>query len=249
VVKFKQNGLAFLAAALFTFSAAEAANIKTPNAVVEVFTSQGCHSCPPADKIVEKFSLKGDILAISVHVDYWDYLGWKDIFASKENTLRQYGYARSMGESQVYTPQAVINGRDHVVGSRENSIHQVIKNHNGFNKGLTVPINAAINDNSIGISIDADSKVGDATLYVISMKKSESVEIKRGENTGKTIEYHNIMSDLQPIGMLKPNGLNIEYPVADLKKKGHDRYAFILQSMDGDGNPGPILGAVYITDL
>ncbi len=249
MTNWKQQGLALIAATLFTTNIATAANVKTPKAVVEVFTSQGCHSCPPADKIVEKFSQEGDVLAISVHVDYWDYLGWKDIFASKENTLRQYGYARSMGESQVYTPQAVINGRDHVVGSRENAIMKTISKHNSLNQGLTVPINASVNENSIGISIDADARVGDATLYVISMKKSQAVDIKRGENTGKTIKYHNIMSAMQPIGMIKPNGLNIEYPIADLKRQGHDRYAFILQSMDKGGNPGPILGAVYIEDF
>ena len=154
-----------------------------------------------------------------------------------------------MGESQVYTPQAVINGRDHVVGSRENAIKQIIENHASANTGLMVPINASVSDNSVGISIDGDQDINDATLYVVSMKKFESVEIERGENTGKTIEYHNIMTGMQPIGMIKPNGLNIEYPIADLKRNGHDRHAFILQSMDKNGNPGPILGAVYIEDL
>ena len=249
VTNVKQKCLALVAAAMFLPGIASAASIKTPKAVVEIFTSQGCHSCPPADKIVKKFSLSGDVLAISVHVDYWDYLGWKDVFAAKENTHRQYGYAKSMGESQVYTPQAVINGRDHVVGSRENAIKQIIENHASANTGLMIPINASVSDNSVGISIDGDQDINDATLYVVSMKKFESVEIERGENTGKTIEYHNIMTGMQPIGMIKPNGLNIEYPIADLKRNGHDRHAFILQSMDKNGNPGPILGAVYIEDL
>lgn len=240
---------ALAATSLLTANMAYAASVKTPKAVVEVFTSQGCHSCPPADKIVQKFSMDGDILAISVHVDYWDYLGWKDIFASKDNTSRQYGYAKSMGESQVYTPQAVINGRDHVVGSRESAIHQVIDKHDALSTGLSVPINANVDNNSIEISIDANSKIGEATLFVVSMKKSESVKIKRGENTGKTIEYHNILSAMQPIGMLKPSGLKIDYPIADQKAKGHDRYAFILQSTDRRGNPGAIIGAVYIEDL
>lgn len=228
---------------------APVSGVSYPSTVVELFTSQGCSSCPPANGLVRDISGTEELLTLSYSVDYWDYLGWKDIFASKENTLRQYGYARSMGESQVYTPQAVINGRDHVVGSRENAIMKTISKHNSLNQGLTVPINASVNENSIGISIDADARVGDATLYVISMKKSQAVDIKRGENTGKTIKYHNIMSAMQPIGMIKPNGLNIEYPIADLKRQGHDRYAFILQSMDKGGNPGPILGAVYIEDL
>ncbi|MDJ0612068.1 MAG: DUF1223 domain-containing protein [Rhizobiaceae bacterium] len=247
--KFNQKSIMLLSAMMFSVNIADAASIKTPKAVVEVFTSQGCHSCPPADKIVEKYAKDGDILSISVHVDYWDYLGWKDVFASKGNTLRQYGYARSMRESQVYTPQAVINGRNHVVGSRESAIQQVISQHNARGIGLTVPINASVNDNSIGISIDAGANVGDATLYLVSLKKAASVDIKRGENTGKTIEYHNIMSDLQPLGMIKPEGLNIEYPISDLKRNGHDRFAFILQSMSDKGDPGPIIGAVYIEDL
>lgn len=228
---------------------AYAASVKTPKAVVEVFTSQGCHSCPPADEIVRKYSSTGDILAISIHVDYWDYLGWKDIFASKENTNRQYAYAKSMGERQVYTPQAVINGLNHVVGSREKAIQQVVQQHISSGNGLFVPIEASISESSVGISINAEANVGNATLYIVSLRKSAQVEIKRGENSGKTIEYHNIMADMQPIGMLKPSGLNIEYPLSDLKAKGYDRYAFILQSNDQNGNPGQIIGAIYIDDL
>src|SRR5512140_911562 len=88
-----------------------------PRAVLELFTSQGCSSCPPADAVFASYAGRDDVIALSFHVDYWDYLGWNDTFASRENTDRQRSYAATRGDRQVYTPQIVVNGRDHVVGS------------------------------------------------------------------------------------------------------------------------------------
>ncbi|MEM7290801.1 MAG: DUF1223 domain-containing protein [Pseudomonadota bacterium] len=228
---------------------ATAANIIHPKGVVELFTSQGCHSCPPADKVIGKLSKTNEILAISTHVDYWDYLGWKDNFASKANTQRQYEYARSLNETQVYTPQAVINGKTHLVGSRESGIIETIDRFDRSTQGLVVPIKVKIDNNSLSVAIEDHPKAKNATLYLMSMKSVKKVKIERGENTGKTLSYHNILQEMQPIGMVKPGGLEMQYPLEELKRSNSDCFAFILQTRTSGGYPSSIVGAVYLEDL
>ena len=97
--------------------------------VVELFTSQGCSSCPPADRILGELAERDDVIALALHVDYWDYLGWKDEFASPQYTKRQRAYARAAGERTIYTPQMVIGGQDHVIGSRPMKVSQAIQKH------------------------------------------------------------------------------------------------------------------------
>jgi hypothetical protein len=249
VMKFRQ----FAFASLIGFSAiptAEAVTISKPKAVVELFTSQGCSSCPPADKVVGKFASETDVLAISLHVDYWNYLGWKDSFSSKDNTKRQYGYATTFSEQQVYTPQAVINGQTHVVGSKEASIRNTAADMDNTGKGLSVPIDVKVEGKRLVVSVEQGISItGDATLYILSMSREEAVKIERGENAGKTIKYHNVLKDIQPVGMLKADGLSMDFPISELKQNGYDCHAILLQTNDGRGNPARILGAVFIEDL
>ena len=205
----------FLAGMLATANAVE---IVKPKAVVELFTSQGCHSCPPADKVISEFAAAKEVLGIGIHVDYWDYLGWKDKFASKSNTQRQYDYAKVLRERQVYTPQAIINGQVHEVGSRKARIEHLIAKLHQDGRGLTVPVNVSIEDDTMAIAIPQDSSAPDATLYLFSMNRTQSVEIANGENGGKTLEYHNILRDIQPLGMIKAEGLQVNFPLSELKK-------------------------------
>lgn len=116
----------------------------TPKGVVELFTAQGCSSCPPADAAFRKLVNQGDVIALAYHVDYWNYLGWADTLSSKENTERQYGYAKTMGRSNVYTPQAIVNGRGHLAGADLNGINSQIDTYSSEGNGLTVPISAAM---------------------------------------------------------------------------------------------------------
>ena len=97
--------------------------------VVELFTSQGCSSCPPADKLMHELAKRDDVIALALHVDYWDYIGWKDVFAQPEFTARQRAYARLGNRKMIYTPQMVINGRDHVVGSNPKDTNALISSH------------------------------------------------------------------------------------------------------------------------
>lgn len=226
-----------------------AAEIKQPTGVVELFTSQGCYSCPPADELVGKFAKTNEVLALSWHVNYWDYLGWKDSFASDANTRRQYDYAKSLQERQVYTPQAVINGREHVVGSDEAKLNGTLKSLERDGKGMIVPINASVDGKSIRINIDHSKEADEATLLMIFFNKAHEVKIKRGENGGKTLTYHNVVHDSQTLGMVKQNGLQLDFSIMQMKKRGFDGTALILQKMDENGNPSAIIGATVITDL
>ncbi len=228
---------------------AGAAEVKTPRGVVELFTSQGCSSCPAADKIIGKFAKDDEILGLSWHVNYWDYLGWKDKFATKETTDRQYRYAKALQEPQVYTPQAIVNGRSHLVGSREAKIIDRVEAYEDTEYGLAVPIHTEFTGNSMKVSVPAHDLAEDTTLWMIYFNKSHSVKISHGENGGKTLTYSNVVHDMQALGMVKANGLAMEFPIAEMRRQGFDACALILQSVDRAGNPMPIVGAVVISDL
>lgn len=239
---------AFCACLLFTGEAL-AAKITKPVAVIELFTSQGCYSCPPADELVGEFSRDDTVLAISRHVTYWDYLGWKDSFGMKANTERQYAYARMLRERQVYTPQAVINGQAHAVGSRKDKILEVVEKVSAGKNGLVVPVDVTVGSDSVNIQVANMAEAEDATLYIMSMKSSQTVEIPKGENAGKTLTYYNVLHDVQALGMVKASGLNVQFPISELKQNGYDCYALVLQTKDKNGNPAAIIGAAFIEDL
>ena len=228
---------------------ANAAEISHPKGIVELFTSQGCHSCPPADKLMGKLLEEEQVLGISWHVNYWDYLGWKDTFATEENTERQYRYAAAMRERRVYTPQAVINGRVHAVGSNEKQVRHLVASLERTDKGLLVPIDVTIKNDSLSVAIPPDSNNTNATIYLVSMKSKEDVEIPRGENRGKTLSYHSIAKKIQMLGMVNANGFSGEFPLIKFKHDKYDSYAFIVQQSDNNGNPKAIIGAAYIKDL
>lgn len=246
-------GLAALSIlALSTFSSAYksyAAEIYSPKSVVELFTSQGCHSCPPADDFLATIANDKNYLALAFHVDYWDRLGWKDTFASQEFTQRQWNYAHAMMERSVYTPQAVINGRDHAVGSKGPLIVATAKDFAKTDKGLTVPITVIEKDGKIVVSIKAESNKDDATLYAVYFEPTATVKIERGELAGKTLRYSNIVRKVEMLGMTGANGIQTEFSISDLKAKGFPGCALILQQKDEGNNPGAIIGASVITDL
>ncbi len=240
------SAFAFLVATLGTQGTSYASD-NQPIAVVEMFTSQGCSSCPPADEIVAAYAQKNHVLALSMHVDYWNYLGWKDTFSKPEFTKRQQKYAVSFARRGVYTPQAVVNGRNHVVGSYGSEITDLVDRYKASNRGLNVPINASVSNGTINISTNAQA--GDATLYIVYFDKKRNVKIRRGENAGKTITYHNVVRDISTLGMMKLGKLDITMPIAELKSHGVEAYAIILQKTTKHGTPGAIIGATVIDNL
>lgn len=223
---------------------AHASESTTPTGVVELFTSQGCNSCPPADAVLEKLIDRGHVLALAYHVDYWNYLGWTDTLASKQNTKRQYGYAATMGRSNIYTPQAVLNGRTDVNGANLNAIDKGLSKLDATLDGLNVPVRASVNGKEIDISLGSGK--GMADVVIAYFKRREVVKITRGENAGKTITYLNSVTDVETVGMWKGAPMDLKIPMSVMDGSAYDGCAVLLQQTGPNGEPGPILGAAKL---
>ncbi|MDO1583977.1 thioredoxin family protein [Rhizobium oryzicola] len=234
-----------MAACLFsaTASAGEDGSV-APKGVVELFTSQGCASCPPADANLKKLVEQGDVIALSYHVDYWNYVGWTDTMSSKENTERQYGYAHSFGRSSVYTPQAVINGRDHVKGTDLGAINTKIDTLRDKGQGLTVPVQAQMKGDEMEIEIGQGQ--GRADVVVAYFTRKDQVNVLRGENGGRQMEYWHSVYDVQTVGMWDGQAMKVTLPAKTMGKSKKDGCAILLQSSSANGEPAAILGAAMV---
>jgi hypothetical protein len=242
-----------LAAALGTavaiLSHAAWADPAKPAGVVELFTSQGCSSCPPADSVFSDLVAKGDIVALAYHVDYWDYLGWRDTLGKPENTARQYEYMKSFGAQSVYTPQAVINGRIHVNGASKQHIDDALGELQAANEGMKVNVKATRRDSGLTIEADAAAGMpGEAEVLIVYFDPPTPIQIERGENSGKTVTYWNAVTGVQVAGMWHGEPVSFELPMREVAKKGAGGYAVLLQSVKGDGSPGAILGATVVRE-
>lgn len=242
-------GLAFGALLLGFASLSDGVVQAAPVAVVELFTSQGCSSCPPADAFLAELAQDPNIIALTEAVDYWDYLGWKDANARHEHTERQQNYARVRGDRRIYTPQMVINGRVHAVGSDRVSVNNHISQLSGGEGRLAVPINVRVEEDSLIINVDANANgnsaldgLKDGTLYLALYEKSVVADIKRGENRGRSVTYHNVVRDIRSVGMWHGDAVSVELPMSEIRKGGYDGAAVFLQA-DVRGLPGPIFGA------
>jgi hypothetical protein len=163
--------------------------------VVELFQSQGCSSCPPANANVLALADRPDVLALSFQVTYWDQLGWKDTFASPKFTARQWDYARTLKHSQVWTPQVVVNGRIDTVGTRRGEIEQVIAKADRGLGGPTVSAAAG------AITVSGVGKAAPAEVWLVRYDPSVvQVPIRRGENGGKTLPHRNVVHELVRLG-------------------------------------------------
>jgi hypothetical protein len=170
-----------------------------PVVVVELYTSQGCSSCPPADEYLA--SLVGDpsVMPLAMHVDYWDYIGWKDTFSMHKFTERQQAYARVEGSRTIYTPQMIVGGVDQVVGNNPQAINALIRAHQ--DAAATVALDVARKGDTLVISADATGTVdGPLDVVVVRYLAEEEVAIKRGENAGRTINYHNVVTAWDRVG-------------------------------------------------
>lgn len=167
--------------------------------VVELYTSQGCSSCPPADELMHDLARRSDVIALALHVDYWDYIGWADSFADPSHTTRQQNYARVAGARSIYTPQMVIAGQDHVIGTKPMDLAAAIQTHAGRPTGTQISLSRSGNRLQItGNSGGAFSH--DAIVQVIRYSPQETVDIRRGENAGRQLTYANIVTDWDTVG-------------------------------------------------
>lgn len=171
-----------------------AAHADEPPVVVELYTSQGCSSCPPADAFMHELANRDDVIALALHVDYWDYIGWKDSFASPDNTMRQKAYAAANNRRSVYTPQMIIDGQDHVVGNQPSNVTKLINNHLG--RSQTVQLSLDRVGNSLRINAKALRPfTSPLSVQLVRYQPKATVDIRRGENAGKRISYAHIVTE------------------------------------------------------
>jgi hypothetical protein len=214
-----------------------------PRAVVELFTSQGCSSCPPADRLLAELARDPSVVAISVPIDYWDYLGWKDTLADPRNTARQKAYARVRGDGQVYTPQVVVNGALHALGSDKDAIEHAIDLSRKNGAMSSPPLTLAVANGRVDVSVaeGAESHPG-AEVWLCGLTKSITVAIGRGENTGRTVTYHNVARRWVKLGDWTDKAHVWSAPLQSVKGDGVDEVAVLVQSGSAD-KPRTILGA------
>lgn len=210
--------------------------------VVELYTSQGCSSCPPADALLGQLAAQRDVLAMSLPITYWDMLGWKDTLASEENTRRQKSYAAAMGKGGVYTPQIIVDGVTDVVGSRERSVKDDIVARLADMSAVPVSLNAAPGQVHVVVGAGEKPRKG-ATIWVFHILSQATVNIGNGENDGKKITYRNVVRDLKAVGEWDGTPVSLDLPRHDPSDPPHDGLAIIVQQ----GGYGRVIGAAFIT--
>lgn len=233
-------GASILSAAL-SFSA-DAGELRVrPRAVVELFTSQGCSSCPKADAMLEELDSRKDIVALAYHVDYWDYIGWADTFGSPENSALQRDYAASWGSSRIYTPQMVVNGAANVVGSKRREVDAALSA-----ASLSIPVGLTEHGDMLEVAIAPNRSTSDAVVWLVTYRDRAEVDVERGENSGRTLAYSQIVLDRQVLGMWDgETGTQLKLPLAEIMSDGANG-AVVLVQEERDGLPGRILGASSI---
>ena len=227
--------------------AGAAESVKQPKAVVELFTSQGCGSCPPADQLLGELASSGDVVALAYHVDYWDYLGWRDTLASADNTARQYDYNNAFGTRMVYTPQAVVNGRVQMNGAKRGKVENAIRSMASTPGGMTVDLDVSYRGDTLVIETGkASGVVREAQVVLVYFRSSTPVEIVRGNNKGRKHTFVNAVSGFHSVGMWHGKPTRYELPVSEIARKGAGGCAVLIQEMQKGGLPGPIIGASLI---
>jgi hypothetical protein len=223
-----------------------------PRAVIELFTSQGCSSCPAADRLLGELASDPTLVAISVPIDYWDYLGWKDTLANPRNSARQKGYAQMRGDGQVYTPQAVVNGTMHALGSDKAAIERAIAESRKLGAVLSLPVRLAAADGVVTVTLPdgmaALASVGgmaaraSADVWMCGLAKAVTVVIGRGENKGRTVTYHNVLRRWIKLGEWTGKGHSWSVSAQKLKGDGIDAAVVLVQGGTVE-KPRTIVGA------
>jgi hypothetical protein len=222
---------ALIAATLLALCVGSASAQTRPVTVIELFTSQGCSSCPPSNDNLAVLAKRPDVLALSFGVTYWDYLGWSDTFASPANNDRQVDYVRALRLRAPYTPQMVINGRADTVGGRLGDISRIAR---------SLPLPAAgpsITTSASGITLGASAIGQGAGVWLVRYDpRTIQVPVQRGENTGKTLPHTNVVRELVRVGTYQGRSLTITLPA---RANPLLKSAILVQS----GIGGPIVAA------
>lgn len=202
--------------------------------VVELFTSQGCSSCPPADAFLGQLAGRPDVVALGFHVDYWDYIGWKDPFASPEFTRRQRDYAETLGQRYVYTPQMVVDGMSHATGSRVGDVERLIAARRQAPK---VPVRLVGQPGRmLNVSIGSAEAAGPADVWFVTFQLSHSTDVARGENGGRRLTNYNIVRSVRRLGGWDGSAMAFTVALGEVREDG----CAVLVQAEGQGE---ILGA------
>ena len=218
-----------------------------PRAVIELFTSQGCSSCPAADKLLAEYANDPSVIALSLAVDYWDYLGWKDTLALNGHTNRQRAYARARNDRQVYTPQAVIDGAVHALGSDKTAIERAIRQMQDQHSPLVLPVSLARDGNAMKVTV-AQAKDGrsQAEVWLCPVSASVPVTIARGENSGRTVTYTNVVRRWIKLGDWTGKAETYSLQLKDIEDSGIDSAVVLVQS-GAASTPKLMLGAAKLS--
>lgn len=230
----------FPLAAVFAFLVSGAGHASPVHTVVELFTSQGCSSCPPADQILRDLRDRDGILALSWPVDYWDRFGWKDTFAQPGNTERQAAYNKRLGMGGVFTPQMVFNGAKSCVGSRAKAVNKGLETVAGMTTAWVEPTVQA-SGTAIMVDLPDAETTSDVIVRIVYYTADADVMIGNGENRGRTLHYANVVRATEIVGIWSGSAQSYTLDREDAKLKGADHVAVLLQA----GNRhGQIVGAI-----
>lgn len=210
--------------------------------VVEMYTSQSCSSCPPADAYLGELARRKDVLALSMHVDYWNALGWRDAFSRADITARQKGYMRSLGTRYVSTPQAIIQGKTYAVGSDRRALPRLIERAKAASKTGVQPRITMPRPDHLTVSLPNGKPGTRATVWFVAFDDRHTARITGGENTGATVTYTNVVRDLRRIGTWDGTSRTFEIDISKDRKAGYGNCAILVQT----AGVGPILGAAAV---
>ena len=241
-----------VAAFLCAADAVTPACAEEPRAVIELFTSQGCSSCPAADKLLGELARDLSLVTMSLAVDYWDYLGWKDTLALHGHSNRERAYAGARGDREVYTPQVVVNGVMQALGSDRTAIENAIAETRKTATPLILPVTMSVADGTVTVTVPPakdDRRSGEVWLCPITATRP--VSIARGENSGRTLTYHNVVRRWLKLGEWKGEAATFRIPLAELPNDTYalneiDSLAVLVQSGVA-AKPGTILGAATVS--
>jgi hypothetical protein len=213
-----------------------------PRAVIELFTSQGCSSCPAADKLLSELQSDPSFIPLSLAIDYWDYLGWKDTLALPGHTNRQRAYSQMRGDREIYTPQAIVNGVAQAIGSDRAGIDSAVTHSYSSASPLSVPVEVTVAGEHLSVRVPAREEAAGSEIWLCPVSASVSVGIARGENRGRTITYTNVVRKWIKLGNWSGKSETFSVPIDAIKLDGVDAVAVILQNGSA-AQPGAIIGA------
>jgi hypothetical protein len=205
-------------------------------ALLELYTSEGCSSCPPADELMGRIQneyKENNVYVLAYHVHYWDRQGWKDIFSNADYTKRQYDYAKFLGKEPIYTPQLIINGKADYVASQETLVRNGIKS--ALSKPVTtnLSLGASQTNNNLNVNYNIEGTFKNSSLFIAIVQKTAKSNVKRGENANRILSHYQIVHQLHSIDLKDKKGaVSIHLPKS-FNEKDFEVIGFVQDKNNG----------------